>query len=114
MSGVTGIVAAHWYWALATTVIAVLVAGRVFAVHDPTGPHVTLPVVVDRSVAQLIVTDDWIESVRYGYRVSAGLGAAPAELVRTGSRTAMSSSAAAATPRTRAADPAGRRRRFVI
>jgi hypothetical protein len=46
------------------TVIAVFVAARVCAAHEPTGPHVTLPVVADRSVAQLTVIDDWIESVR--------------------------------------------------
>ena len=64
MSGETGIVAFHWYSAFATTVMLVLVAAVVFALHEPGGPHVTLPVVADVSVAQLTVIDDWIESVR--------------------------------------------------
>jgi hypothetical protein len=66
VSGVTGIVTVHWYSGFETTVMLVLDAAFAFAVHDPGGPQVTLPVDADLAVAQLSVIDDWIESVRYG------------------------------------------------
>jgi hypothetical protein len=73
-------VAFHWYSSLLTTVILVRVAAVVFALQSPAGPQVTLPAVPPvLSVAQLIVIDDWIESVRYGYRVSMMLVSATAE-----------------------------------
>ena len=50
----------------------------VFAAHEPSGPHLTLPTVPDRSVAQFNVTESCTESVRYGYRVNAETGAATA------------------------------------
>jgi hypothetical protein len=56
----------------------VFVAATELVVHDdPAGPHLTLatvpPVVL---VAQLTLTEVWIESVRYGYRVRDGSTAA--------------------------------------
>ena len=69
---------------LESTVMAVVVAGIWLAPQSPTGPQVTLPLALDRSVAQLTVTDDWIESVRYGYRVSDGLAAAAASPTTSG------------------------------
>jgi hypothetical protein len=42
----------------------VFVAAVVFAVHEPTGPQLTLPVLADLSVPQLTVIEDWIESVK--------------------------------------------------
>ena len=77
----------HWYSGTEFTVIDVLVAVAEFAVQFPGVPHRTLPVVADRSVAQLIVIDDWIESVRYGYRVSVAVGVAAAVDTIDGSAT---------------------------
>jgi len=56
----------------------VLLAVVVLAVQLPAGPQTTLPVVPVVSVAQLIVIDDWVASVRYGDRVSAAAVAASA------------------------------------
>ena len=66
MSGETGIVAFHWYSAFEITVMLVLVAAWVFAEQEPVGPHWTLPVLAEVSVAQLRVIEAWMESVRYG------------------------------------------------
>ena len=66
MSAATGMVTVHWYSDFEITVMLVRVATFVLAPHEPTGPHVMVPVLPDLSVAQLIVIDVWIESVRYG------------------------------------------------
>src|SRR5690349_2933624 len=62
------------------TVMLVFVAAVVVVAQLlPARPHVTLPVVPPEvSVAQLIVIDDWVASVRYGDRVSAAAVAASA------------------------------------
>jgi hypothetical protein len=64
MSGETGMVAFHWYSRVEITVRLERVAAMVLAAQLPTGPQTTLPMVADRSVAQLIVIEDWMESVR--------------------------------------------------
>jgi hypothetical protein len=64
VSGETGIVAFHWNSAFETTVILVFVAANVFVVQEPLGPHRTLPVLAEVSVAQLMVIVVWTESVR--------------------------------------------------
>src|SRR4051794_4358854 len=70
------------------TVMLVFVAAVVVVAQSlPAGPHVTLPAIPPEvSVAQLIVIDDWVASVRYGDRVSAAAVAAsapPAPATRT-------------------------------
>src|SRR4051812_10021842 len=78
-------VAFHWYCATPFGLMLVRVAAVVFAAHDPAGPHSTLAGVAARVVAQFTVAEDWIESVRYGYRVKAGSAAAAASPAPTAS-----------------------------
>jgi hypothetical protein len=63
--GVTVKDALHWYWLTPLTVIDVLVAVAVLAVHDPpTGPYLTAPVVWAWVVPQLTVAEEPTTSVR--------------------------------------------------
>lgn len=65
MLGVTAKEAFHWYWLTPLTVIEVLVAVAVLAVHEPpTVPYLTAPVVWAVVVAQLTVADEPTTSVR--------------------------------------------------
>jgi len=64
LSGLTAIVAFHWYCAMPLTVVAVRVAAVVLAAQDPVGPHCKLAAVAARVVAQFTVAEDWMESVR--------------------------------------------------
>jgi hypothetical protein len=90
-------VAFHWYWRTDPTVMLVLAAAVVLAVQDPSAlPHFTQPVTDEvRAVAQLTVTDPPTRSVRYGYRVSGGLGAPRARSGASDAAVAMVSTASA-------------------
>src|SRR3954467_3603830 len=87
------------------TVMLVFVAAVVVVAQSlPARPHVTLPAVPPEvSVAQLIVIDDWVASVRYGDRVSAAAVAASAPRAPATRTTAVVRSRASTAATTRAA-----------
>jgi hypothetical protein len=75
-------VARHWYRAAPFTLIAVREALSELPVQDRlVEPHFTRPVLADRLVAQLTVTEEPTRSVRYGYRFNWGANA-PAGLAK--------------------------------
>ena len=58
----------HWYSETPLTLIVILVALTLFAVHEPpaTVPHFSVPLVAEVLVAQLTVAEEPTTSVRYG------------------------------------------------